>query len=142
MKVKETMTRNPEMIRSGDSVIKAAEMMKKMNIGAVPVSEDGGAVGILTDRDIALRLVAEGKDAQKIKAGEIMSKDLVFCMEDEDVKEAAKKMEEKQIRRLMVKDSGGRISGIVSLGDIALSLGQQTAGEVLQEVSKPSQPNR
>jgi CBS domain-containing protein len=142
MKIKETMTRNPEIVRSGDSVKKAAELMKQINVGVLPVFDGEGPIGILSDRDIAIRLVAEGKDPVNTKAGDIMSKNIVSCTEDTDVIEAAKLMTQKKVRRLLVKDAQGKLSGIVSLGDLADVLGKEMSGEVIRKVSQPSQPKR
>lgn len=142
MNVRDVMTPNPEMIQSSDTVQKAAELMKDIDVGIVPVFEGDSVVGMLTDRDITVRLVAEGKDPTSAKAGDIMTKDVISCTEDTDAQEAAKIMEDKQIRRLLVTDSQGRVSGVVSLGDLAVSLSQETAGEVIKEVSQPSKPER
>ena len=114
--VKDLMTRSPEIVGSGDPVKKAAELMQKNNVGMVPVfEEDGGAVGILTDRDIALRLVAEGKDPQTTKTADIMSRGVVYCPDDAHASKAARIMEDKKIRRLLVRDSRGKVTGIVSM---------------------------
>lgn len=142
MQVKEVMTRDPEKIRPSDPVKKAAELMKQLNVGAVPVVEGDKAVGILTDRDIALRVVAEGKDASATQAGDIMSREVITCSEIVDAIEAAKTMTQKQIRRLLVNDDQGKIVGIVSLGDLATSINTTAAGEVIREVSQPSEPAR
>lgn len=142
MQVKELMTRNPEKIRASDPVKKAAEMMKHLNVGAVPVVDGDKAVGILTDRDIAVRVVAEGKDTSATKAGDIMSSEVISCSEIVDAIEAAKTMIQKQVRRLVVNDDQGRIVGIVSLGDLATSINTTAAGEVIREVSQPSEPAR
>jgi CBS domain-containing protein len=142
MQVKEVMTRNPEKIRSSDPVKKAAELMKQLNVGAVPVVDGDRAVGILTDRDIALRVVAEGKDASATKAGDVMSREVITCSEIVDAIEVAKTMTRKQIRRLLVNDDQGNMVGIVSLGDLATSINTTAAGEVIREVSQPSEPAR
>ncbi|MFO7964114.1 MAG: CBS domain-containing protein [Desulfobacterales bacterium] len=142
MKVNEIMTQNPEFVYSGDSVKRAAEVMRQVNAGAVPIFDGDTAIGILTDRDIAVRLVAEGKDPLNVKAGEIMSKDPVFCSSDADIEEAVRLMEDKQLRRLLVKDAQGKVAGIVSIGDLAVSLDKEKSGEVIKEVSQPSEPER
>jgi len=142
MKVKDVMTQNPEAIRSDDMVVKAAEVMRNIDVGVVPVFEGDKAVGILTDRDIVVRLVAENKDPESTKAAEIMSQDVVSCSDDTDAREAAGMMEEKKLRRLLVKNDQDKVVGVVSLGDLAVSLNKEAAGEVIQEVSKPAQPDR
>jgi CBS domain-containing protein len=139
MMVKDLMTRNPEIVGSGDPVKKAAELMEKNNVGAVPVfDEGGGAIGVLTDRDIALRLVAEGKDPQTTKTADIMSRGVVYCPDDAHASKAAQIMEERKIRRLLVRDAGGKVTGIVSLGDLTRSLSKDKAGKLIREVSKPA----
>ena len=122
MKVKDVMTQNPEAIRSDDMVVKAAEVMRNIDVGVVPVFEGDKAVGILTDRDIVVRLVAENKDPESTKAAEIMSQDVVSCSDDTDAREAAGMMEEKKLRRLLVKNDQDKVVGVVSLGDLAVSL--------------------
>jgi CBS domain-containing protein len=141
MKVKDLMTPGPETVGSGDPVKKAAELMEKNNVGVVPVFDEGGrAIGVLTDRDIALRLVAEGKDPQTTKTGDIMSRGVVYCPDDAHASKAAQIMEEKKIRRLLVRDSRGKITGIVSLGDLAQSLSKDKAGKLIREVSRSVAP--
>jgi CBS domain-containing protein len=141
MKVKDLMTPGPETVGSGDPVKKAAELMEKNNVGVVPVfDEGGGAIGVLTDRDIALRLVAEGKDPQTTKTGDIMSRGVVYCPDDAHASKAAQIMEEKKVRRLLVRDSRGKITGIVSLGDLAQSLSKDKAGKLIREVSRSVAP--
>ena len=141
MMVKDLMTRSPEIVGSSDPVKKAAELMQKNNVGVVPVFEEGGgAIGILTDRDIALRLVAEGKDPVTTRTGDIMSRGVVYCPDDAHASKAAQIMEEKKIRRLLVRDSRGKITGIVSMGDLVMSLSKDKAGKLIREVSKPAAP--
>jgi CBS domain-containing protein len=142
MKVKEAMTRNPEIVRSEDSVKRAAEIMKRLNVGVVPVYNGEDAIGILTDRDIAVRLAADGKDPNNTRSGDLMSRDLITCSENTDATDAAKIMSEKKIRRLLVRDHQGKITGVISLGDIAVSLGSETSGRVIREVSHPAEPKR
>ena len=141
MKVKDLMTPGPETVGSGDPVKKAAELMEKNNVGVVPVfDEGGGAIGVLTDRDIALRLVAGGKDPQTTKTGDIMSRAVVYCPDDAHASKAAQIMEEKKIRRLLVRDPRGKVTGIVSLGDLAKGLSKDKAGKLIRQVSKPAAP--
>jgi len=139
MKIFETMTRNPEIIHANDPVKKAAKLMKDLNVGAVPVFEGDDAVGMITDRDITIRLVSEGKDLST-RCKEIMTPDPVICPEDADAVEALQLMEQKKIRRLLVKDDRNKVVGVVSLGDLAIRLGRDAAGEALREVSKPAEP--
>lgn len=103
MKIHDAMTRNPEIVHANDPIRKAAELMKDLNVGAVPVFEGDDAIGIITDRDIAIRVVATGKDpATRVK--ECMTKNVVVCPEDADLHDALQVMKDRKIRRLLVKD--------------------------------------
>ena len=98
---------------------------------------------MLSDRDITIRATAAGRDPTKTKVAEIMSTDIAYCLEDQDVDEAVSLMEVRQIRRLPVLDQNKRLVGIVSLGDIAVHTGDRDlAGETLQEISEPAEPKR
>ena len=139
MKIKDVMTRAVETVRPDQSLQEAAAKMKSLDVGPMPVTEGDRLVGMLTDRDIVIRAVADGRDARTTKVRDAMSSDVVCCKEDDDVKDAATKMKDRQIRRLVVVDANQRIAGIVSLGDIAVDTKDDLmAGRVLEEVSKPS----
>lgn len=143
MKLGTLMTRQVEVVAPSASLRQAARMMRDHEIGPVPVVENGRVVGILTDRDIAIRGVAEGRDPEKTTVADIMTRDVDCCQEDEDVEKAAKLMSDKQIRRLVVLDRERRLAGIVSLGDLALAAGSPAmVGAVLEDVSKPGHPAR
>src|SRR5215470_17928329 len=120
MLLRDMMTARMEDIPAGASLVQAAEKMKLLNVGAIPVRENDRLVGMITDRDIAVRAVAEGRDPQKTHVREAMSRDICFCYEDEGVESVAKLMKEKQIRRLPVFDRTERAIGMVSLGDLAV----------------------
>ncbi len=141
MKISEIVTRNLETTHANDPVEKAARIMKDFNVGAVPVFEGDNAIGILTDRDIAIRVVAEGKDINT-RVKEIMTSGIIACPEHADAIEALQMMEQKKVRRLLVKNDRNAIVGVVSLGDIAVKLGKDAAGEALREISKPAEPER
>ena len=142
MLLRDMMTASIEDIPADATLMQAAEKMKRLDIGAIPVRENDRLVGIITDRDIAVRAVAEGRDPKKVPVREAMSRDVSFCYEDQSVESAAKLMEEKQIRRLPVFDRSDRPIGMVSLGDLAVrNRDDRLSGEVLERVSKPSQPN-
>ena len=142
MLLRDMMTASIEDIPADATLMQAAEKMKLLDIGAIPVRENDRLVGMITDRDIAVRAVAEGRDPKKVPVREAMSRDICFCYEDQSVESAAKLMEEKQIRRLAVFDRSQRAIGIVSLGDLAVrNHDDRLSGEVLERVSKPSQPN-
>lgn len=138
MKVNEIITHDPEVIRPETALIEAAQKMKSMDIGMLPVCDGDRLVGVITDRDIAVRGVAQGYDPKTARVQEIMTPEVIYCFDDEDVKEAAKKMEEKQVRRLPVLNREKRLVGIVSLGDLAVrTIKEKLAGEVLERVSEP-----
>ena len=140
MQLREVMTRHIEEIRPDANLKEAAEKMRSMDIGALPVCENDRLVGMLTDRDIAIRAVAEGRDPMQTCVRDAMSAGTVFCYEDDDVSEAARIMEQKQIRRLPVFNRQGRAVGIVSLGDLATRIGNDhLSGDVLEQVSQPAQ---
>ncbi len=136
MKVKEIMTRYVEGIMPQKSIKETAEKMKDNNVGIIPVIDGNSIAGVITDRDIVLRAVAEGRDPNFTKAADIMTFGIIQCLEDDDVTKAAKIMKEKQIRRLLVENSSGEIVGVLSLGDLALHINQNLAGEVLKEISE------
>lgn len=142
MKAKEMMTSNPEKIGPNDTVQWAAELMKNMDIGCLPVLKHGNLIGMVTDRDIAIRLAAVGKNPADTNVEEIMTGNVVTCREDDDVIAVGHIMEENQIRRLLVKDTQGAIIGVVSLGDLATTMPKEKAGEVIKEVSEPAEPMR
>lgn len=138
MKVNEIITHDPEVIRPETALIEAAQKMKSLDIGMLPVCDGDRLVGVITDRDIAVRGVAQGYDPKTARVQEVMTPEVIYCFDDEDVKEAAKKMEEKQVRRLPVLNREKRLVGIVSLGDLAVRTAKEKlAGEVLERVSKP-----
>jgi CBS domain-containing protein len=140
MQLREVMTRHIEEIRPDANLKEAAQKMRSMDIGALPVCENDRLVGMLTDRDIAIRAVAEGRDPMQTCVRDAMSAGTVFCYEDDDVSEAARIMEQKQIRRLPVFNRQGRAVGIVSLGDLATRIGNDhLSGDVLEQVSQPAQ---
>src|SRR5262245_859302 len=142
MQVRSVMTQNLKDIPPTTTLQDAAEKMKSLDVGALPVCENNRLVGILTDRDIAVRAVAAGKDPKRTKASDVMTDDVYCCYAGDDVRVAARIMEDKQIRRLLVVDSNSRPIGIVSLGDIAQRMsGDGISAEILERVSEPSQPH-
>jgi CBS domain-containing protein len=138
MKVKDVMTRDVEKIAADNFLKDAASMMRSLDVGALPVCENDKLVGIITDRDIAVRGVAAGLDPSQATVRDVMTESVCWCYEDDDVQKAAKFMEEHQIRRLPVFDKSNRAVGIVSLGDLATrQRDDQLSGEVLERVSEP-----
>ncbi|KMQ51215.1 CBS domain protein [Chitinispirillum alkaliphilum] len=142
MQVFDVMTRDFESLPENSSVLEAAKKMRDLNVGIIPIERNGNIEGIVTDRDITIRALAEELNPAKLSLGEIMTKEAFFCNTEDDVNRAAQLMEEKKVRRLLVKDKEGKFCGIVSLGDIATHVSKDLSGEILQYVSQPSHPNR
>jgi CBS domain-containing protein len=133
------MTRDVQMIPPHGSLQEAAELMKGLDVGSLLVGEGDRLAGIITDRDIAVRAVAEGQDCWEGKVRDAMSMDVACCGEDDDIDAARQLMQEHQIRRLPVLDHDQHLVGIVSLGDLAVHDGDARAsGETLQAVSQPA----
>ena len=140
MLLRDVMTRGIENIRAEATLVEAAQRMRSLDVGALPVCQNDKLIGVITDRDIAIRAVADGCDPKATAVSD--ARDLFYCYEDESVESAAKLMEEKQIRRLAVFDRKNRAVGIVSLGDLAVrNRDDRLSGEVLERVSEPSQPH-
>lgn len=118
MKIREHMSRDVRTISPDRSIREAAQVMSAMDVGALPVGEDDRLVGMITDRDIAIRAIAEGRDGSAT-IRDIMSAEVMYCFEDEDAAHVAANMGEIQVRRLPVLDRSKRLVGIVSLGDLA-----------------------
>ena len=143
MQVKEIMTCSVETINSDANLVEAAEKMKSLEIGALPVWENDELVGMITDRDITMRAIAEEKDPSSTSVKEIMTSDICCCFEDNDIHEAAGMMEEKSIHRLLVVDSSNDPVGFVSLSDLAVkSHDEHLTYEVLERISEPACPHR
>ncbi|HEY7321000.1 MAG TPA: CBS domain-containing protein [Candidatus Binatia bacterium] len=143
MRLGEVMTRDVEVIGSDASLAEAASKMKDLDVGLIPVCDGGELKGTLTDRDITVRATAEGCDPSNTRVSDIMSQDIVYCFEDQEIEEAISLMEAQQIRRLPILSQEKRLVGIVSLGDLAVHSGQnELLGETLKEVSRPAIPRR
>lgn len=134
MKVSEAMTAQVVTASPTDSVKAVAKIMLQVDTGAVPIFDGGKVVGLVTDRDIVLRVVAEGGDLNAPISG-AMSDHVQTCKQDDSVADAAGKMASHQLRRLIVTDDAGKLVGILSLGDIATDYGNKKVGEVLEEIS-------
>jgi CBS domain-containing protein len=135
MIVKDVMTAQVVTAKPSSTVTEIARLMSEIDSGAVPIVEDGKAIGLITDRDIVLRVVAKGAGLDT-PASEVMSDGVVSCKEDDNVADAAAKMGNEQVRRLVVYNEAGRLAGIVSLGDIALDYGAKVVGRTLEEISE------
>jgi CBS domain-containing protein len=136
MKVSELMTPEVEVIRPDDTLHTAAQMMADLDVGVLPIGENDRLVGIITDRDIAVRAVAKGCDPNKTTVRQAMSEHIRYCFEDEDTQEVGRKMGEWQIRRLPVLNRNKRLVGIVSLGDLAIGGAGEESKEALKEISE------
>jgi len=143
MRVNEVMTRNAECIAPEATLQEAAERMKTLDVGSLPVCDNDRLIGVLTDRDITIRCVAEGHDPRTDHVSDVMTPTVHYCFEDNDVTDAAEVMREKQVRRLPVLNHDKRLVGIVALGDLAVEDGNELlAGHALEGISAPSSPLR
>ena len=138
MQVSQILTRDVETIRPDTSVKEAAQRMRSMDVGALPVCDGSHLLGMVTDRDITIRITAEGRDANNTRGTEAMTPEVDFVFEDADVQEAARIMRDRQIRRLPVVSRDKKLVGIVSLGDLAVAGDDRTSGDTLQQISEPS----
>ncbi len=136
--VRDVMSHDFESIAHNAMIRDAAQRMRELNIGMLPVEEAGEIVGTITDRDITIRGTADGADPNDTPVEKVMSHELFTCVEDDDVQQAAQIMEQHQIRRLMVQNDIGDYVGMLSLADLARrSNTEQLSAEVLEEVSQP-----
>jgi CBS domain-containing protein len=136
--VREVMTAGARCVTPDTSLATAAKLMADLDVGSLPVCDRDHLVGILTDRDIAIRAVSFGANPRKTSVKETMSREVIYVFEDADVAEAAQLFEASKIRRLPVLNRSKRIVGIISLGDLSVNASARLGGEVLREVSVPS----
>jgi CBS domain-containing protein len=139
MRVSEVMSREVRLANPGQSICDAAKIMAEIDAGAVPVGDNDRLVGMLTDRDIAIRAVAGGKGPDTL-VSEIMTREVKYCFEDEDLDHVAQNMAELQVRRLPVVSREKRLVGILALGDVATSE-ERAAAQAVQGVSQPGGPH-
>ncbi|WP_062011162.1 CBS domain-containing protein [Aureimonas sp. AU4] len=137
MKLRKLMHRGVRSVSPDTPVVEISRLMKSEDIGSVPVSDAEQLVGMITDRDIVLRVLGNGADPTELKARDIMSKTIVYCRDDETVDEALRVMNKRKIRRLPVVDDHRRMVGIVSLGDISHLAGRKAAHKLVRSVSSP-----
>ena len=135
MKVKDMMHKGAEYVAPNAKLQVIAKKMRDHDIGAIPVCEGGKTIGMVTDRDIAVRALANGKDLSKLEAKDVMSKDVIFCRDSEEAEDAIRIMEDNKVRRLPVLNEAKKLVGMVSLGDISHALSQDLTGEVTKAVS-------
>lgn len=145
MRVKDLMTKNPACATPDMPLSKVAKMMVDENVGAIPVVENKDSnkvIGVVTDRDITIRAVAEEKNPLMMKAVDVMSKDVITVKVDDDVEDVARLMEKNQVRRVPVVDERGGVVGIVAQADIALKASEETTANVVQSVSEPGRKDK
>jgi CBS domain-containing protein len=140
--VSQIMTRGVRAVKPSDSVIRAAQAMEELNVGALPVCDAERVVGMLTDRDIAVRGVAQGLADQDAKVHEIMTREVKWCMAEESVEDVLRVMSIHQIRRMPVVDRQHQLVGMISLGDIATQVHGAHVAEALHEISETEAVHR
>lgn len=135
MKVKQAMHKGAEWREASTAVAELARIMKVEDIGAIPIGENDRLIGMVTDRDIAVRAFDSGANTAKKTARDVMSEGIIYCQENENVEDAIRLMEQKQIRRLPVINAQKRLVGMLSLGDISHAVNQNLSGELVKSVS-------
>ncbi|MGQ0558083.1 MAG: CBS domain-containing protein [Sphingosinicella sp.] len=137
MKVSDCMTRDVQMIEPNQPISQAAQFMLKADTGSLPVSDGDRLVGMITDRDIAVRAVADGRGPET-PVKDVMTDEVLYCYEDQTIDEIARNMSEQQVRRLPVLNRDKRLVGIISLGDLARHTDDESAHVALDGVTEPS----
>ncbi len=142
MKLREIMSDHVEVIHPDDSLQTAAEKMRDRDIGFLPVCDDERLIGVLTDRDLITRALADGLESKAILGRDLMTSPALYCFDDQSIDEAAKLMHDNQIRRLVVLSRDKQMVGVISLGDLAMTASDKLTGDVLQSVSEPVSASR
>ena len=137
MNIQDVMTNEVSYVTPDTPILEIARKMRDGDIGATPVVENERLAGMVTDRDIVVRVIAEGGDVRTKTARDAMSPGILYCYADDTVEAVLDNMGDQQIRRLPVVDRDKRLVGVVSLGDLAMSGKKKAAGEALQEISRP-----
>jgi len=142
MKLRDIMTRSVKTIMPDATITEAAKLMNDLDVGDLPVCANDKVAGIITDRDIVIRLIAAGKNPNECKVSEAMTSPVEYCFSEDDIESAAKLMANKQIRRLLIIDKNSKkLVGIVSLGDLAVyAKNKAVSTETLEKVSQPAKP--
>ena len=135
MKVSKCMTRDVELVSPTQTIRDAAQMMAELDAGALPVQQDDRLVGMITDRDIAVRAVAQGKSPDT-RVRDVMSPELLYCFDDQEIEDVSRNMGEVKVRRLPVVNRDKRLVGIISIGDLALKEEQTLTGSTIARISK------
>ena len=140
-KCSEVMTREPACCEAGESIVDVAAMMKREDVGSVPVvesHEDKKLIGIVTDRDLVVKVLAEKKDVQGARVRDAMTANPASCRENDDVTKAVQLMSDRQVRRMPIVDGAGRLTGIISQADVATRMKRdETTGELVEAISEP-----
>lgn len=136
MNVNSCMSTDVRLASPGESIREAARMMKEIDAGILPVGENDRIIGMITDRDIAMRAVAEGKGPDTT-VSDVMSREVLYCYDDEGLDDVARQMRELQIRRMPVLNRDKRLVGIISIGDLAITDDTARAADALEGVSQP-----
>lgn len=137
MKVRDVMSINPKLIQREKTIQEAAVVMRDSNIGTLLVQDDKGLIGVVSDRDLTIRSIAEGKDPKQTMIKDVMSEGVVYCSENDTLEQAAWKMEDNHIRRLAVLNGENQLVGVVSVDDLAVRGGDEIrTGEVIHKVNE------
>ncbi len=137
-KLKEIMSKNVQCMAPDTDLREIADKMKELDAGSIPICENDRLVGMITDRDLVVKMIAGRLDPATAMAKDVMTSPIVYCFEEQDIGEAARIMEAKKIRRLIVLNKGKKLVGIISLGDISLRAGSESLiGEILEKISVP-----
>jgi CBS domain-containing protein len=142
MKLREIMSDNVEVIYPDDTLQTAAEKMRDRDIGFLPVCDGERLIGVLTDRDLITRALADGLEVKAMLGRDLVTSPAIYCFDDQSVDEAAKLMHDNQIRRLVVLSRDKQMVGVISLGDLAMTADDKLSGDVLQSVSEPMSASR
>lgn len=135
MNVRDVMNPNAKTVSPSTTLKDAAAIMAEKNIGFLLIGSDDQLKGTLTDRDIVLRAVAQGKNLESTTVGDVLTGEILYCKDDQDVDQVAKNMSEKQVRRMPVVDESKRLVGVVSIGDMAQALNKDEVGRILEAVT-------
>lgn len=137
-RVENVMTANPRSVDPETDVAEAARILRDENVGSLPVVRDGRVTGIVTDRDLAIRVLAERRDPRSTRVADVVSGEPVTVRADQDLDEALRLMAHHQLRRLIVVEDSDRLVGILAQADVALTGDEERAGEVVEEISRPT----
>lgn len=141
MRIRDLMTSDPVTCGPDTAIVAAARLMAERDIGAIPVVDDDGSgrpIGVITDRDITIRIVARGENPADRRVRDAMTVDTVTVTSDSSMEDAAREMADRQVRRLIVVDENGAIRGVVAQADLALSAPHQETGRLVKEISEPT----